>query len=239
MNRPAGPADPDALAALEEERDFLLASLTDLDLEYEAGDLDEHDYRALKDDYTARAAETIRALEQGEARLRAAVQGRTWRRPAAIVGVVVLLAVGAGFLVAQTSGSRTTGEATGDIRLSTRDKLLQAQSLIFDDPVAALELFDEVLAVQPDNVEALTYRGWTLALAQQTGAALDWLGRAVDQDPDYPDARALRAVVLDRVGRPEEALADLRALDMEALPLDIRPIVEGLRERLEAAEGGP
>ena len=36
--------DPDALAALEEERDFLLRSLQDLEREYAAGDVDESDY---------------------------------------------------------------------------------------------------------------------------------------------------------------------------------------------------
>ncbi|HYZ97739.1 MAG TPA: hypothetical protein VE575_03240, partial [Acidimicrobiales bacterium] len=55
--------DPDALAALEEQRDFLLRSLEDLEREHDAGDVDDHDYAALKDDYTARAARTIRAIE--------------------------------------------------------------------------------------------------------------------------------------------------------------------------------
>src|SRR5690606_37957028 len=48
------PADDD-LVALEEQRDFLLRSLDDLEREREAGDLDDDDYQALKDDYTARA----------------------------------------------------------------------------------------------------------------------------------------------------------------------------------------
>ncbi len=37
--------DPDALAALEEERDFLLRSLEDLEREYAAGDVDDSDFR--------------------------------------------------------------------------------------------------------------------------------------------------------------------------------------------------
>ncbi|MCL2393692.1 MAG: hypothetical protein FWC87_03300 [Acidimicrobiaceae bacterium] len=48
---------------LEEERDFLLRSLADLEAEHDAADLDDPDYRALKDDYTARAAAVLRALE--------------------------------------------------------------------------------------------------------------------------------------------------------------------------------
>ena len=45
--------DQDA-AALFEERDFLLSSLSDLDAELSAGDIDQHDYITLKDGYTAR-----------------------------------------------------------------------------------------------------------------------------------------------------------------------------------------
>lgn len=48
---------------LEEERDFLLASLDDLEAERAAGDIDEADYRTLHDDYTARAARVLRHLE--------------------------------------------------------------------------------------------------------------------------------------------------------------------------------
>ena len=50
-------------ASLEDERDFLLRSLDDLESEFDAGDLDDADYRRLKSDYTARAAEVIRRLE--------------------------------------------------------------------------------------------------------------------------------------------------------------------------------
>ena len=39
--------DPDALAALEEERDFLLRSLADLDRELAAGDIDDVDHLSL------------------------------------------------------------------------------------------------------------------------------------------------------------------------------------------------
>ena len=61
--------DPDSLAILEEERAFLLRSLTDLEREYEAGDVDDQDYVALKDDYTARAAGVLRAIEAGRSAL--------------------------------------------------------------------------------------------------------------------------------------------------------------------------
>ncbi len=53
--------NPDRLAALEEERRFLLRSLADLEREREAGDVDDVDYRELRDGYTVRAAATLRA----------------------------------------------------------------------------------------------------------------------------------------------------------------------------------
>ncbi len=55
--------ESDDVALLEEERDFLLASLRDLEHEREASDIDEVDYRTLHDDYTARTAEVLHALE--------------------------------------------------------------------------------------------------------------------------------------------------------------------------------
>lgn len=53
----------DDLQTLEDERTFLLRSLADLDAEHEAGDIDERDYLSLTDDYTARAAAVLRAIE--------------------------------------------------------------------------------------------------------------------------------------------------------------------------------
>jgi hypothetical protein len=50
---------------LEDERSFLLSSLEDLDREYEAGDLSDQDHEMLRDGYIARAAEVIRALDDG------------------------------------------------------------------------------------------------------------------------------------------------------------------------------
>ncbi len=57
-------ADVDVdVESLEQERQFLLRSLADLDAEHVAGDLDDDDYRTLTDQYTARAAAVLRALE--------------------------------------------------------------------------------------------------------------------------------------------------------------------------------
>ena len=238
--REAGPADPDAYAALEEQRDFLLGSIDDLEREYEAGDVDEDDYRTLKDDYTARAAAVLRALDEGRARFDSARRTSSWTRVVAIFALVAMVAAGAGVLLAQASGTREAGDqVTGDIRISNRDRLLQAlDRLTGGDPVGALELYDEVLETEPDNAEALTYRGWTLTLSGLAEEALPWFDRAVEVDDDYPDARALRAVTLTRLGRNDEALTDLRSIEPGSLPPDIAPVVDGLQASLEDAAAG-
>ena len=57
--------DRDSRGHLEEERDFLLQSLDDLELEHESGGIDDDSYTELHDDYTARAAAVIRTLRDG------------------------------------------------------------------------------------------------------------------------------------------------------------------------------
>ena len=54
------------VSSLEQERDFLLKSLEDLETEYSAGDIDEADYQQLKADYTVRTADVIRRLQKGQ-----------------------------------------------------------------------------------------------------------------------------------------------------------------------------
>src|SRR5262245_17012653 len=103
------PFDADRLAELEEERRFLLRSLSDLEREHDAGDVDESDYVTLKDGYTARAATVLRAIDEHHA----AVPERrkvSWTRRGLFVAIVVAIAVIAGWLVARSSGQRLPGD---------------------------------------------------------------------------------------------------------------------------------
>ena len=230
--------DPDRLAALLDERDFLLRSLDDLEREHDAGDVDDHDYETLKDDYTARAARTLRSIESHHARVASARRPRSWRRLLLTAAGVICFAVLAGVLVAQASGRRDSGEAlTGDIRQSTRTQLSEAVQLASGgDYEGALEIYDEVLADDPANVEALTYKGWFQYL-QGDAAGIDSLIAAAEADPDYPATHAFLAVILDRAGRPEMALAELDRLEALDPPADLVQFVAGLRDRLEAEVG--
>jgi tetratricopeptide (TPR) repeat protein len=55
----------DERVTLENERDFLLRSLDDLDAERAAGNIDDETYEQLHADYTARAAAVLRRLHEG------------------------------------------------------------------------------------------------------------------------------------------------------------------------------
>jgi len=151
-----------------------------------------------------------------------------------LVGIAVL-AVGAGLLVAQTSGSRGAGETgSGEIRLSTRTLLAQAGVAA---PQEAIALYTEVLELQPSNVEALTYRAWALwRSGGQLLARVD-INDAVTMDPAYPDARVFRASMLFADEEAAAAAQDLLVLDTLAAPPIVGDLLAAshLRERIASS----
>ena len=213
--------DPDAIAALEDELDLQLRSLDDLEAEFEAGDLDELDYQTLRDDYTVRVADTMRRLDNQKV----LVDSRPkWRINPLTVVAVILFAAGAGWLLARSTGERGVNDIlTGEIS-STRQRVFDCQELGTNgDLIPALQCFDDVLLEDPDNSEALTYRGWyvilTVSSVEDQDQAADlletgmtYLDRAVEVDPEFPDARAFRAVVFDRLGDGPSACNEVGTL---------------------------
>ena len=194
--------DIDALADLEEQRRFLLQSLKDLDREHEAGDIDEADYRTLKDDYTARAAAVLHAIDerkvglaqqQGGARRRRSTK---WR--ALVVAAVLAVAIGGGVVVAATSGERVPGQtATGNVPSNVSDRLAAAQQDIAQGKaVDALKLYDQVLKQDQRNAQALTFRGWILESANLHDEALASLDKALAADPTFAMAHYFKGAVL-------------------------------------------
>ena len=101
--------DPDALASLESERDFLLRSIADLETEREAGNLDDDRYRALKDDYTARAAAVLRSIEEGHD-ARPAPPPVPRRRKLLTGGAVLAFVLVAALALAAATGKRHDGQ---------------------------------------------------------------------------------------------------------------------------------
>ena len=221
--------------ALREERDFLLGSLDDLEAEYAAGDLDDADYESLKADYTTRAARVLRAIEAGEhpAPIEAPTAKRTgWMWLAGITVVATL----AGITVAQFSGSRTPNDTiTGDIRVTTRELLLEAQQLLGEgDLDAAIDVYDDVLELSPANTEALAYKAWFLRLQGNVVDARPLVEDAVAIDPDYADARVFATAIALDVGDVDAAKGHLDAFDQLDAPPFIEQLVvqQGLRDRL-------
>ena len=231
--------DPDVLAALERERDFLLRSLDDLDAERAAGDLDTSDHAALADDYTRRLAEVARSIDEERTAFdQVDTKLDTRQRVFTVIGIVVL-AVLAGVLLGQASGFRSPEDSvTGDIRQSSAGLLAEADTLTREQRwPEAIEVYDEVLDVAPGNVEALTYRGWLTARLGDDETALLDLSEAVAVDPTYPDARVFSAIVLDNQLRFTEAAAELAAFDSVDPPEDMLMLVEQFDLRVSVAAG--
>lgn len=216
--------DPDAVAALEDELQVQLRSLDDLEAELEAGDLEPDDYETLRDQYTVRVADTMRRLNQQQGL--AVARPRRRLNPLTIAAVLVF-AAGAGWLLARSSGERGVNDIlTGNIS-STRQRVFDCQELAADQQIVeSLQCFDAVLLEDPDNVEALAYRGWYVVLTTSSAEAvgeeeqaaelldvgLTYLDRAVEVDPAYADARAFRAAVFDRKGDSAAACDEVAAL---------------------------
>lgn len=218
--------DPDELAALESERDFLLHSLDDLESERSAGNLEPDTYDRLRDEYTARAAAVLRAIEEGvDARPRPPPV--PLRRKLLVAAGLVGFATTTALLLAGALGQRLPGQtATGNEQAALNDRRAAFERQVQlhpDDPAAhlafarflldsgepaqAVKEFDATARLDPDNAEALAYGGWVVYLAARsdpkvagelTDAALRRLDQAVTADPDYPDAHFFRGMVLFR-----------------------------------------
>ncbi len=226
---------------MSDETKFLLVSLADLELEHDAGDLSDEDYETLRDEYTARAAQLIRADPVVPAQRPAAARGRR-----VLWGVAVsLFAVGAGLVMARAVGSRGSSESsTGDIRNSTASLLIEAQeALSAGEPGEARDAYDRVLEIQPTNAEALTYRGWLSFQEGDVDAARADLADAVAADARLPDARVFSAVVALRGDAdPAAAAVELVAFDaLEPPPVMLQLVRQfALRSDIAAAllDGG-
>ncbi len=202
--------DPDALAALEERRDFLLRSLLDLDRELAAGDLDEADHRTLTADYTTRAAEVLRAIDDGQSALAAPRVPVSRGRRLLAVGGVAAVAVLAGVLVAQASGSRGSSGPTGlDVAAAssrTNDCLALEQG---GEPDAALDCYSDILDSLPSNIPALTFRGWLQVREFEIDDGLADLDAAIQLDPEATSPYVFRASGRARSDDASGAVGDL------------------------------
>ncbi len=238
------------------QRNFLLQSLRDLDEEFKAGDLDLDDYNSLRSDYVARTAQVIKEIESPEPTSSTSSTGETiesagrFRQTIITLLVILIVATGAGWLVAQQSGQRLSGQSlTGGIEDSTASLLSRARATNFVDPQAAIELYSKVLVLDPDNVEALTYRAWLLALiARGAGSEIKQLAflsassdleRAIKLDASYPDAHCFLGIVRfrlagDAVGSREQ----LTICQSQNPPAEVKSFVDSIIAEVDAAIAG-
>lgn len=206
--------DLDELARLEEERDFLLRSIDDLDREHEAGDVDDADYEELRRGYVARAADAIRAVESGTDTLsEQQAAGRVGRGRMAMWGVVVVaFAAIAGVLLANALGSRSSGGTVtgqGAVPGSESDR---CRTLSFQKPTEGIACYDKLLADRPDDVDALTYQGWAKVRSGDVAGGSKLFDRVVELQPDFPDVHVFRASVAKNAGDFATAQAELDRL---------------------------
>lgn len=170
----------------------------------------------------------------------AAAPSRSRLGLAVAVAVIAVAAVAAGVLVARYSGSRSAGDSiTGEIRRTSRELLFEAQQTVAaGDIAAAVAIYDEVLELQPSNVEALTYRGWLTARSGDLDGAAAYLEEALATDPDYPDAHLFRSLVALDQGEIERAAAELAVFDASDPPPFALSLIESaqLRPRIRQAQ---
>lgn len=236
--------DPDRLAELEDERRFLLRSLRDLDAEHAAGDVDDQDYLTLRDGYTKRTADVLRAIEEGRAAIRATPR-RGWSRRLAVVAAVVALGAGAGWMVARSSGQRLAGQEItgGSTATDVATLLAQARAVLSVDPLQAQELYRQVLEQRPDHAEALAYSGWLLytasagasdeVRAMAVDTARQQLDRAVAADDTYADPHCFLAVIADNVDDAATARTEIETCLRLGPPADVRGFIEEFAAGLE------
>jgi tetratricopeptide (TPR) repeat protein len=173
--------DPDEKSELERERDFLLKSLDDLEAERAAGNIDDASYSELHDDYTARAAATIRALRDG-VDARPVAPSVSWRRRGLVIGGIVAFAVVAAIALAAALGARLPGQTSSGnqpaVAPSAGERKARLQEAVDKNPndpqarlalarfleqsgdtVESLKQYDKAAEIAPDNADALANAG--------------------------------------------------------------------------------
>ncbi len=195
---------------LENERDFLLKSIENLESEFDAGGIDEDSYKVLHDDYTARAAAVLRSLRAGK-KTEQKVAPVSSRRRLLTIGAVALFVAIAGVSLAFALGARLPGqtatgnsESSGDTKVTPGDRQRRLEAAVAADPndIAARLLLAQYLEAQGDLAKALAQYDAVLDIDPASAPALAQSGRIL-----YLTAE--RAPSADAAGLVAKALARL------------------------------
>ncbi len=243
----------DRLAELEEERRYLLRSLADLEKEHAAGDVDDLDYRTLKDGYTVRTADVLRQIEQGRGNL-APRPPRRWSRTIAVVAAVVVASIAVGFVLAGAWGERSSGQQISGLTPGDESRVLLTSArdaMGQGDFQLANSLFGRVIDMERergrDSAEALAYFGWTLALltrqdpdqpADRLDAARLALAQSSEIEPDYADPQCFLAIIeFEFRGDADAALAHVERCEASNPPAEVGSLVANFADEIRAAAG--
>lgn len=245
----------DRLAELEEERRFLLRSLTDLEREHDAGDVDDLDYHTLKDGYTVRAAHVLRQIDEGRGELPARAS-RRWSRVVAVTAAILVGSIAVGFVLAGAWGERSTGQEMTGLTPGDESRILLTnarESLNTGDFELSNSLFGRVVEMERergrDSAEAVAYFGWTLALLtrqnpdlpdaeQRLDAARLALSQAIEIEPDYADPQCFLAIIEFQFrDDAAAALPYVEKCEASNPPGEIGSLVANFAEQIRAAAG--
>ena len=105
-----------------------------------------------------------------------------------------------------------------------------------------------IVYIDPDNVEAITYRAWLVMLSarqfdedlqrQAYGASVAAFGRALELEPSYVDALCFLGIVVFRDGGDAESSREFLTRCLAgAPPAEVKGLVESLLVEVEAALG--
>jgi TolA-binding protein len=197
--------DPERRRQLEEERDFLMQSLDDLDVEHETGGIDEESYTELHDDYTARAAAVIRTLRDGVDVTPAPPPrspNRT-RRRVVLVSVVLVFAIAAGTSLAYALGARLPGQtASGNSTAapSTTNAAGRALAQKIDELEKKANASPDDYDLRLELARAYEENGDLQNALKQSDAAL-----TIDANRPEANANAARLIYLASEAAPDPA----------------------------------
>lgn len=134
-------------------------------------------------------------------------------------------------------------EAQREIDLTNEVHSLWLRASQEATPAAKIAVYDEIMRLRPDDVEALTYKADAALALKESQWALSLANRALDMEPENAHAFYQRACAYAASGYTEEALADLReavgrseSLKIEARTDDALETLHDLPEFIELTE---
>jgi cytochrome c-type biogenesis protein CcmH/NrfG len=175
--------DRDSRETLEAERDFLLKSLDDLEAEHESGGIDDESYSQLHDDYTARAAATIRTLRDGVDARPEPAPPVPRRRRLVIVAAVVVFALVAGGSLAAALGARLPGQTSSGNTQSSGDAAAERLGRV-------IRSLEAKVNASPDDYDARLALAHAYEANDDLRNALAQSDAAISINADRPQAHA-------------------------------------------------